>query len=142
MYQSGLKCSQSWQQEAEAPKNTTLALRAQKPVSSALLCTACVTNDKPFSLLNAISSFAKSKNKMLVWQITDYIFTAAANLLLGGYTSALTISISIIRNRLMIKKKMTKTILSILIILRTIVGSLSQSTWGYWLFANHLFSLL
>ncbi|CAD0123508.1 protein of unknown function [Streptococcus thermophilus] len=42
----------------------------------------------------------------------------------------------------MIKKKMTKTILSILIILRTIVGSLSQSTWGYWLFANHLFSLL
>ena len=42
---------------------------------------------------------------MPVWQITDYIFTAAANLLLGGYTSALTISISIIRNRLMIKKK-------------------------------------
>lgn len=86
--------------------------------------------------------FYKIKNKMPVWQITDYIFTAAANLLLGGYTSALTISISIIRNRLMIKKKMTKTILSILIILRTIVGSLSQSTWGYWLFANHLFSLL
>ena len=75
--------------------------------------------------------FYKIKNKMPVWQITDYIFTAAANLLLGGYTSALTISISIIRNRLMIKKKMTKTILSILIILRTIVGSLSQSTWGY-----------
>lgn len=95
------------------------------------------------ALCVAISSFAKSKNKMLVWQITDYIFTAAANLLLGGgYTSALTISISIIRNRLMIKKKMTKTILSILIILRSIVGSLSQSTWGYWLFANHLFSLL
>ena len=67
--------------------------------------------------------FYKIKNKMPVWQITDYIFTAAANLLLGGYTSALTISISIIRNRLMIKKKMTKTILSILIILRTIVGS-------------------
>ena len=94
------------------------------------------------ALCVAISSFAKSKNKMLVWQITDYIFTAIANLLLGGYTGALTISISIIRNRLMIKKKMTKTILSILIILRTIVGSLSQSTWGYWLFANHLFSLL
>ena len=41
----------------------------------------------------------------------------------GGYTSALTISISIIRNRLMIKKKMTKTILTILIILQIIVGS-------------------
>ena len=60
---------------------------------------------------------------MLAWQITDYIFTATANLLLGGYTGALTISISIIRNRLMIKKKMTKTILTILIILQIIVGS-------------------
>ena len=68
------------------------------------------------ALCVAISSFAKSKNKMLAWQITDYIFTATANLLLGGYTGALTISISIIRNRLMIKKKMTKTILTILII--------------------------
>ena len=58
-----------------------------------------------WNLCVAISSFAKSKNKMLVWQITDYIFTAAANLLLGGYTSALTIIISIIRNRLMIKKE-------------------------------------
>lgn len=48
--------------------------------------------------------FYKIKNKMPVWQITDYIFTAAANLLLGGYTSALTISISIIRNRLMTKE--------------------------------------
>ena len=75
------------------------------------------------ALCVAISSFAKSKNKMLAWQITDYIFTATANLLLGGYTGALTISISIIRNRLMIKKKMTKTILTILIILQIIVGS-------------------
>ena len=70
------------------------------------------------ALCVAISSFAKSKNKMLAWQITDYIFTATANLLLGGYTGALTISISIIRNRLMIK-----TILTILIILQIIVGS-------------------
>ena len=59
------------------------------------------------ALCVAISSFAKSKNNMLVWQITDYIFTAIANLLLGGYTGALTISISIIRNSLMVKKKMT-----------------------------------
>ena len=75
------------------------------------------------ALCAAISSFAKSKNKMLVWQITDYIFTATANLLLGGNTGALTISISIIRNGLMVKKKMTKTILAILIIIQIIVGS-------------------
>ena len=60
---------------------------------------------------------------MLVWQITDYIFTAIANLLLGGYTGALTISISIIRNSLMVKKKMTKTILTILIVIQIIVGT-------------------
>ena len=75
------------------------------------------------ALCVAISSFAKSKHKMLVWQITDYIFTAIANLLLGGYTGALTISISIIRNSLMVKKKMTKAILTILIIIQIIVGS-------------------
>ena len=50
-------------------------------------------------------------------------FTAIANLLLGGYTGALTISISIIRNSLMVKKKMTKTILTILIIIQIIVGT-------------------
>ena len=76
-----------------------------------------------FSAIGAISSFAKSKHKMLVWQITDYIFTAIANLLLGGYTGALTISISIIRNSLMVKKKMTKAILTILIIIQIIVGT-------------------
>ena len=75
------------------------------------------------ALCVAIASFAKSKHKMLVWQITDYIFTAIANLLLGGYTGALTISISIIRNSLMVKKKMTKTILTILIIIQIIVGT-------------------
>ena len=75
------------------------------------------------ALCVAISSFAKSKHKMLVWQITDYIFTAIANLLLGGYTGALTISISIIRNSLMVKKQMTKTILTILIVIQIIVGT-------------------
>ncbi|MFR2166249.1 MAG: YgjV family protein, partial [Streptococcus salivarius] len=38
-------------------------------------------------------------------------------------TGALTISISIIRNSLMVKKKMTKAILTILIIIQIIVGS-------------------
>lgn len=49
----------------------------------------------------AISSFAKTKKSMLSWQLSDYFFTMVANFLLGGYTS---ISVSIIRNTLMIKK--------------------------------------
>ena len=75
------------------------------------------------ALCVAISSFVKSKHKKLDWQITDNIFTAIANLLLGGYTGALTISISIIRNSLMVKKKMTKAIMTILNIIQIIVGS-------------------
>ncbi len=59
---------------------------------------------------------------MLVWQITDYISLPAIANLLGGYTGALTISISIIR-QLMVKKKMTKTIFDHPIIFQIIVGT-------------------
>ena len=52
----------------------------------------------------AISSFSKTKDSMFVWQLIDYFFTMAANFLLGGYTGAISISVSIIRNTLMIKK--------------------------------------
>ena len=41
---------------------------------------------------------------MLTWQLSDYFFTMIANFLLGGYTGAISISVSIIRNMLMIKK--------------------------------------
>ena len=34
----------------------------------------------------------------------------------------------------MVKKKMTKTILTILIVIQIIVGTHLQSTWDYWLF--------
>ena len=51
----------------------------------------------------AISSFAKTKKTMLTWQLSDYFFTMIANFLLGGYTGAISISVSIIRNTLMIK---------------------------------------
>ena len=53
----------------------------------------------------AISSFAKTKKSMLSWQLSDYFFTMVANFFcLGGYTGAISISVSIIRNTLMIKK--------------------------------------
>lgn len=94
------------------------------------------------ALCVAISSFAKSKNNMLVWQITDYIFTAIANLLLGGYTGALTISISIIRNSLMVKKEDDQDYLDHPHHYSNHRRNLSQSTWDYWLFTYHLFSFL
>lgn len=51
----------------------------------------------------AAASFAKTKKHMLTWQLSDYFFTMIANFLLGGYTGAISISVSIIRNTLMIK---------------------------------------
>ena len=54
--------------------------------------------------LLAISSFAKTKKSMLSWQLSDYFFTMVANFLLGGYTGAISISVSIIRNTLMINE--------------------------------------
>lgn len=40
---------------------------------------------------------------MLTWQLSDYFFTMIANFLLSGYTGAISISVSIIHNTLMIK---------------------------------------
>lgn len=71
----------------------------------------------------AYSSFTKNKQQMLIWQISDYIFTMIANLLLGGYTGALTISVSIIRNTLIIKQKNTKWITLCLVLIQISLGS-------------------
>lgn len=71
----------------------------------------------------AYSSFTKNKQQMLIWQISDYIFIIIANLLLGGYTGALTISISIIRNTLIIKEKNSKWITICLVLIQISLGS-------------------
>ncbi|BAL69885.1 hypothetical protein SMULJ23_1551 [Streptococcus mutans LJ23] len=60
---------------------------------------------------------------MLLWQISDYIFTIIANLLLGGYTGALTISVSIVRNALILKKKNTKVITICLVLIQIALGT-------------------
>ena len=56
------------------------------------------------ALCVAISSL-QIKHKCWSGKLPTTFFTAIANLLLGGYTGALTISISIIRNSLMVKKR-------------------------------------
>ncbi|WP_050542123.1 YgjV family protein [Streptococcus mutans] len=71
----------------------------------------------------AYSSFTKEKQHMLLWQISDYIFTIIANLLLGGYTGALTISVSIVRNALILKKKNTKVITICLVLIQIALGT-------------------
>ncbi|MCR5051178.1 MAG: YgjV family protein [Streptococcus sp.] len=70
----------------------------------------------------AISSFAKTKKSMLSWQLSDYFFTMVANFLLGGYTGAISISVSIIRNTLMIKKWDSIYTTILLIIIQVTLG--------------------
>ncbi len=70
----------------------------------------------------AISSFAKNKKSMLTWQLSDYFFTMIANFLLGGYTGAISISVSIIRNLLMIKKWDSLYTTILLVIIQVTLG--------------------
>lgn len=70
----------------------------------------------------AISSFTKNKKSMLTWQLSDYFFTMIANFLLGGYTGAISISVSIIRNVLMIKKWDSLYTTILLVIIQVTLG--------------------
>ena len=69
----------------------------------------------------AISTFNPSKKHMLLWQVSDYIFTLIANLLLGGLTGALTI-VSIVRNTLAITKRDNRLTTLILVIIQIVLG--------------------
>lgn len=60
---------------------------------------------------------------MLTWQLSDYFFTMIANFLLGGYTGAISISVSIIRNTLMIKKWDSIYTTIILVIIQVSAGT-------------------
>lgn len=70
----------------------------------------------------AISTFNPSKKHMLLWQVSDYVFTLIANLLLGGLTGALTIAVSIVRNTLAITKRDNRLTTLILVILQIVLG--------------------
>lgn len=59
---------------------------------------------------------------MLTWQLSDYFFTMIANFLLGGYTGAISISVSIIRNVLMIKKWDSLYTTILLVIIQVTLG--------------------
>ena len=59
---------------------------------------------------------------MLLWQVSDYIFTLIANLLLGGLTGALTIAVSIVRNTLAITKRDNRLTTLILVIIQIVLG--------------------
>lgn len=72
----------------------------------------------------AYSSFTSYKDDMLRWQIADYVFTATANFLLGGYTGTLTIGVSLLRNHLILKEKTSKSWIFLIIVSQISLGYL------------------
>jgi len=79
-----------------------------------------------FSLLSAIciavSVIKKSKTDLIWWQILDVIFCILSNIALYTYAALTTNSVSLIRNILAYKGKLTKNITWVLLILCIIAG--------------------
>lgn len=72
----------------------------------------------------AYSTFLKTKNNMLKYQIFDSMFNALGNVFIGSFTGALSNVITIIRNLLNTKGKMTKSLNLFICILVVIIGLL------------------
>ena len=79
-----------------------------------------------FSLLSAtciaVSVIKKSKNDLIWWQIIDVIFCILSNIALYTYAALTTNSVSLIRNILAYKGKLTKNLTWILLILCVVAG--------------------
>ncbi len=79
-----------------------------------------------FSLLSAlciaISVIKKSKTDLIWWQIFDVIFCMLSNMALYTYAALTTNAVSLIRNILAYKNKLTKNITWILLILCIVAG--------------------
>lgn len=92
-----------------------------------------------FSLLSAIciaiSVLKKNKNDLIWWQIIDVIFCIFSNIALYTYAALTTNIISLIRNVLAYKNKLTKRATLILLILCVVVGLLVNNRGIVGLFA-------
>lgn len=79
-----------------------------------------------FSLLSAIciavSAIKKNKEDLIYWQILDVIFYILSSIALCAYAALMTNTVSLIRNILAYKNKLTKNITWILLILCIISG--------------------
>ena len=86
----------------------------------------CLILGNIFSLLSAlciaISVLKKSKNDLIWWQIIDVIFCILSNIALYTYAALTTNSVSLIRNILAYKGKLTKNLIWILLILCIVAG--------------------
>lgn len=79
-----------------------------------------------FSLLAALclaySTFSNKKNKMMLWQAINSVFYGLSNLFLGAYSAVVTNILSLFRNTLQVKNKLSRNLTIIICLLMTVVG--------------------
>ena len=71
--------------------------------------------------LSIIIGFIKNKKDILSIQTLQYLVYTISNIILGGFTGAITDLISIVRNILSYKEKLTKRIITLIIIISIIL---------------------
>ncbi len=69
-----------------------------------------------------LSSIQRTKQRMLFCQVIDSIFCTASNIVLGGFTGAIVVFMSLVRNLLAYKNMLTPKITMALLVLTTIIG--------------------
>lgn len=85
-----------------------------------------IVTGQVFSFLAAItlaySTFNKSKNKMIFWQIVDSMLNAIANVFLFSFSGAITNVFTSIRNMLQVKNKFDKKMMILFCLFVIIIG--------------------
>lgn len=74
-----------------------------------------------------LSTFLKSKKRMLMYQVGDTLFNALANVSVGSYTGMLTNLVSCVRNIFNIKNKNNDVINFLLILILILLGLIVNS---------------
>ena len=84
-----------------------------------------------FSLLSSLclaySTFGKDKQRMLLWQTVNAGFYSVSCLFLGGYAAVASNLLTIIRNVLQLKKKMTRKLAAVLCVFIVVLGTLCNN---------------
>lgn len=79
-----------------------------------------------FSLLAALclaySTFGNKKNKMMLWQAINAVFYGLSNLFLGAYSAVVTNILTLARNTLQVKNRLSRNLTIIICLLMAVAG--------------------
>ena len=75
-----------------------------------------------YALCIAVSVVKKNKKDLVAWQVVDVVFSILSNIALYAYAALATNSVALIRNILVYKGKLSKTITVLLVVLCVVIG--------------------